>query len=64
MHRHKSACCAGSFDLWFQVVNRASVTELPPSSPTASSRVVKFAKGAFNHQLCRDLSSHLFVIST
>lgn len=44
MLRQKSVCCAGSFDLWFQVVNRASVTVLPPSFPTASSRVVKFPR--------------------
>lgn len=54
---------AGSFDLCFQVSNGTSVTGLPSSSPTASSSVVKFAKGAFNQQLRCDLSRHLVVIS-
>lgn len=65
IHRQKTVRLgAGSSDLWFQVWGKASVTGLPSSSPTAPSRVVKFAKGTFNHQLWHDLSSHLFVIST
>lgn len=62
--RKRVSVGTGSFDSWFQVSSKASVTGPPPSSPTASSRLVKLAKGTFNHHLWRHLSSHLFVIST